>query len=101
MLIQLDYTSHTCINIHVYNDEKQVLFNRDFGRENFAEPTTFQPMSSSLQPAPSLQVFRPPPVYLTWSGPYWYPASTLGDLVAAAIATILVTSKQTQSLYIQ
>ena len=70
MLIQLDYTPLTCINIHAYNDEKQELFNLDFGRENFAEPATFQPMSSSLQPAPSLQFYRPPPVYPTWLGPY-------------------------------
>ena len=35
--VQLDYIAHTCINLHVYNDdEQQVLFNRDFARENFA-----------------------------------------------------------------
>ena len=35
MRVQLDYTSHTCINLHVYNDKKQVLFNGDFAREIF------------------------------------------------------------------
>ena len=35
--VQLDDTSNTCINLHVYNgDKKQVLFNGDFVRENFA-----------------------------------------------------------------
>ena len=55
---------------------------------------TFQPMSSSLQPSPSLQVFRPPSGYPTLSGPL-LAASTLWDQGAAAIATLLFASKQT------
>ena len=60
MQVQFDYASHTCINLYVYNDEKQVLLlNRDFAREKTL-PATFRLTSSSLQPATSLQVFRPP-----------------------------------------
>ena len=37
MRVQLDNTSHTCVNLHVYSDdERQVLFKGDFARENFA-----------------------------------------------------------------
>ena len=57
MQVLLDYTSHTCLDLHVYNDEKQVLFEGDFARENFA--VTF------------LRGFWPPTAYPTLSGPYW------------------------------
>ena len=36
MRVQFDYTSNTCIGLHVYNGEKQVLFSKDFARNNFA-----------------------------------------------------------------
>ena len=43
-------------DLHVYNDEKQLLINGDFTRGNFSgtglEPATFRPTSSSLQPSP-------------------------------------------------
>ena len=65
MRVQLDYTSHTCINLHVYNDESryyltEILREKTLLAPGF-KPATFPPASSSLQPSPSLQVFRPPP----------------------------------------
>ena len=97
MLIQLDYTPHTCINIHIY---KQVLFNIDFWRENVAEPTNLPTHIFFIAAGTFLTVLSASSCVPYMVGPLLV-ASTLGDLVAAAIATILVTSKQTQSLYIQ
>ena len=85
-------------NLHANNDEKQVIFNRGIAREYFAGTgiqthdllthvffiTGFS-FSSSVS-----NTVRPLLV-----------ASALGVLVAAAIATVSVTCKQTQSLYIQ
>ena len=95
-------SSLTWINLHVYNDVKLVLFNGDFARENFAGTgiwtrdllthiffiaagtllTGF--LASSCVP----DTVRPLLV-----------AITLGELEAAAKATILIAIKQT--LYIQ
>ena len=97
MRVQLAYRSHTCIYLHVYNDEKQVLFNGDFARENFASTgihVFFIAVITFLRGflASSCVPDTVEPLLV---------ASTLGDLVAAAIATVLVASKQTHSLYIQ
>ena len=69
MWVQLGYTSHTCINLHVYNDKSryyltEILREKTLLAPGF-KPAAFQPTSSSLQPLPSLQVFRPIPAYST------------------------------------
>ena len=42
MRVQLDFMSHMYLHLYVYNDEKQVLFNGDFVRENI-DGTGIQP----------------------------------------------------------
>ena len=93
------------INIHVYNDdEQQVLFNGDFARENFAGT------GIRTRDLPTRVFFIAAVTFLTgFSASSCLPdtvgpllvASALGDLVAAAIATVSVACKQPQSLYIQ
>ena len=100
MRVQLDYASHNWIHLHVFNEEKQVLFKDIFTREKFA----------GNHDIPTHAFFISASTFLTgFSASSCIPqtvrtllvAGTLGDLVAVAIATILVASKQTQSLYIQ
>ena len=83
---------------------KQVLFNRDFTKENFAG-TGIQTRN-----LPTRVFFIAAVTFLTgFLASSCLPdmvepllvASALGDLVAAAIGTVSVTSNQTQSLYIQ
>ena len=88
----------------IFNDEEQVLFNGDFARENFAGT------GIRTHDLPTSIFFIATVTFLTGfsassckpytAGPLLV-ASSLGDLVVAAIATISVTSKQTQNLYIQ
>ena len=92
-------------NLHVFNDdEKQVLFNGDFAKENFAGTNNW------TRDLLTHVFFIVAGTFLTGFSPSsWVPymvrlllvASTLGDLVAAAIGTISVGCEQTQNLYIQ
>ena len=67
--------------MHNLHDEKQVIFNVDFARENLPaprfEPPTFRPTTSSLQLHLPKIFFRPPPGKPDTVGPLLV-ASTLG-----------------------
>ena len=90
MRVQLDFVSHIHLHLYVYNDEKQVLFNGDFVRENI-DSTGIQ-----TRDLPTNVFFIAAVTFLTgFVASFYVPGpllltSTLGDLVAAAIATISV-----------
>ena len=90
MRVQLNFVSHIHLHLYVYNDEKQVLFNGDFVRENIDGTGT---QTSDL---PTNVFFIAAVTFLTGFLAYSYApgsllvTSTLGDLVVAAIATISV-----------
>ena len=90
---KMRYYSSNTYNLHVYLAEKQVILTWDFVTETLPAP--------GFEPQPSDPCFlHCRPTFLTGLGLPLLVTSTLGHLVAAAIATISIASIQTQSLYI-
>ena len=98
--VQIDYTSHTCISLHVYNDEKKVLFYEETLADTRIQTRSLPTHVFSIAAGTFHTGFTASYSVRNTVVPL-HVASTLGDLAAAATTALLVPSKQTHSFYIQ